>query len=265
MALSDSGSEGKKFWWDDSAYSEKVIRRVFMTHAATRYKDNIHKMRKMQKKHTSVNQEIWEAWNAFWDTEKEKKKSETARANRMSEPAGPGSGPAKELGRKPTATELYSRLHKTKAEKKPVDKRVQDMTDAIAERLAAATQSPTGEGSTSSPVDETQIFMDIEGVNKKHRVYGLDSATSRYVGPSIRPQRGSSSRTSQQADEEVERRVQAGIQEGLRQVEQRLAAQQASMAQMIRDEIARMMPNLPPEYQPQFPPPPPDGGDTTDL
>ncbi|XP_055960620.1 uncharacterized protein LOC130015103 [Mercurialis annua] len=272
----------KKFWWDDSAYSEEVIRRVFMTHAATRYKDNIHKMRKMQKKHTSVNQEIWEAWNAFWDTEKEKKKSETARANRMSEHAGPGSGPvrhtggsrsaikhmdvmAKELGRKPSATELYSRLHKTKAEKKPVDKRAQDMTDAIAERLAAATQSLTGEGSTSSPVDETQIIMDIEGVNKKHRVYGLGSATSRYVGPSIRPQRGSSSRTSQQEDEEVERRVQASIQEGLRQVEQRLAAQQASMAQMIRDEIARMMPNLPPEYQPQFPHLPPDGGDTTDL
>ncbi|XP_050229105.1 uncharacterized protein LOC126678247 [Mercurialis annua] len=259
-----------------------------MAHAATRYKDNIHKMRKEQKKHTSVNHEIWDAWNAFWDTDKEKKKLEIARANRMSEPPGAGSGPvrhtgksrsaikhmdvmAKELGRKPIATELYSRLHSTKAEKKPVDKRAHDMTDfpekwvAIAERLAAATQSPIEEGISSSPVDETQLFLDIEGVNKKYRVYGLSSTSSRYAGPSIRLQQGNSSRTSQQADEEVERRVQAGIQEGLRHVEERLAAQQASMAHMIRDEIARMIPNLPPQYQPQFPPPPPNGSDNTDL
>ncbi|XP_050207363.1 uncharacterized protein LOC126656788 [Mercurialis annua] len=161
----------------------------------------------------------------------------------MSEPAGAGSGPVRhtggsrsalkhmhvmerELGRKPSATELYTRLHSTKADKKPIDKRAHDMTvlnmlrtfpekwDANTERLAAATQPQTGEGSSSSPVavDETQVFLDIEGINKKKRVYGLGSASSRYVGPSSRVQRGSSSRTSQQAGEEVERRVQAGIQ-----------------------------------------------------
>ncbi|XP_055960661.1 uncharacterized protein LOC126668629 [Mercurialis annua] len=186
-------------------------------------------------------------------------------------------------------TELYSRLHSTKADKRPVDKRAQDMThfpekwDAIAQRLAAATQSQTGEGSSASPgeVNETQLFLDIEGVNKKHRVYGLGSASSRYAGPSSRTQRGSSSRTSQQTEEDIDLRVQAGIQEGLREVEQRLAEkqrqelaeqlaaarreQQESMAQLIREEIARLMPTLPSEHRPQFPPPPPDGGDTTDL
>ncbi|XP_050222376.1 uncharacterized protein LOC126672469 [Mercurialis annua] len=155
--------------------------------------------------------------------------------------------------------------------------------DAIAQRLAAATQSQTGEGSSASPaeVNETQLFLDIEGVNKKHRVYGLGSASSSYAGPSSRTQRGSSSRTSQQTEEEIDRRVQAGIQEGLREVEQRLAEkqrqelaeqlaaarreQQESMAQLIREEVARLMPTLPAEYRSQFPPPPPDGDDTTDL
>ncbi|XP_050217519.1 uncharacterized protein LOC126668357 [Mercurialis annua] len=287
----------KEFWWDSSVYSDELIRQVFMTHAATRYKDNVHKMKSKKQKHKSVGQDIWDAWNVFWDTKAEKKKSEIARANRMSEPAGAGTGPvrhtggsrsaikhmdvmAKEFGRKPSATELYTRLHSTKGEKKLVDKRAQNMTDAIAERLAAATQSPTGEGSSTSPaeVDETQLFLDIEGVNKKHRVYGLGSASSRYAAPSSsRAHRGSSSRSTQLADEDIERRVQTGIQEGLREVEERLAEQnrqqlaeqrrehQAAMAQLIREEIVRMMPNLPPEYQPQFPAPPPDRDDTTDL
>ncbi|XP_050238200.2 uncharacterized protein LOC126687686 [Mercurialis annua] len=138
------------------------------------------------------------------------------------------------------------------------------MTDAIIERLAAATQPQTGEGSSSSPaaVDETQVFLDIEGINKKKRVYGLGSASSRYAGPSTRVQRGSSSRTSQQADEEFERRVQADIQEGLRLAREQQAA---NMAQMIREEIARMIPNLPAEYQPQRPPTPPDDDDTPAL
>ncbi|XP_050211580.1 uncharacterized protein LOC126661758 [Mercurialis annua] len=282
MALSNNR---KEFWWDSAAYSEEVIRHVFMVHAANRYKDNIHRMRRTQQKHISVTQEIWDAWNTFWNSEKEKKRSETARANRMSEPAGAGSGPVRhtsgsrsalkhmdvmerELGRKPSATELYTRLHSTKADKKPVNKRAQDMTDfpekwvmlilqrkccrnfdAITKRLAAATQPQTGEGSSSSTaaMNETQVFLDIEGINKKKRVYGLGSA---------------SSRTSQQADEEVERRVQARIQEGLRLAREQQAA---NMAQMIREEIARMIPNLPAEYRPQRPPTPPDDDDTPAL
>ncbi|XP_050207501.1 uncharacterized protein LOC126656921 [Mercurialis annua] len=271
----------KEFWWDRAAYSEKVIRQVFMTHAANRYKDNIHRMRRTQQKHISMTQDIWDAWNAFWNSEKERRRSETARANRMSEPAGAGFGPVRhtggsrsalkhmdvmerELGRKPSATELYTRLHSTKAYKKPVDKRAQDVADAITKRLAAATQPQTGEGSSSSPaaVDETQVFLDINDINKKKRVYGLGSASSRYAGPSSRVQRGSSSRTSQQADEEVERRVQAGIQEGLRLAQEQ---QTTTMAQLIREEIARMIPNLPAEYRPQPPPTPPDDDDTTAL
>ncbi|XP_050213104.1 uncharacterized protein LOC126664643 [Mercurialis annua] len=183
-----------------------------------------------------MTQDIWDVWNALWDSEKERKRSETARVNQMSEPAGAGSGPARhtggsrfalkhmdvmerELGRKTSATELNTRLHCTKADKKLVDKRAQDMTDfpvkwdAITERLAAATRPQIGEGSSSSPaaVDETQVFLDIEGINKKKSVYGLGSVSSRYAGTSSRVQRGSSSRSSQQADEEVERRVQADI------------------------------------------------------
>ncbi|XP_050238148.1 uncharacterized protein LOC126687635 [Mercurialis annua] len=217
-------------------------------------------MRRTKQKHISVTQDIWDAWNPFWDSEKERKMSETARANRMSEPAGAGSGPVRhtggsryalkhmdviemELGRKPSATELYTRLHSTKADKKPVDKRAQDMTVTITERLAAATQPQTEEGSSSSPaaVDETHMFLDIEGINKKKCVYGLGSASSRYVGTSSRVQRGSSSRSSQQEQ------------------------QATTMVQLIREEIARMIPNLLAKFRPQPHPTPPDDDDTITL
>ncbi|XP_055961006.1 uncharacterized protein LOC130015258 [Mercurialis annua] len=224
----------KEFWRDRSAYSEDVIR-----------------------------QEFWDAWNAFWNSKNERKRLETARANQMSKPAGASSGPVRHtsgsrstikayrgddllqnsertLGRRPNATELYTRLHSTKADKKPVDKRAQDMTDANIARLAAATQSPTGEGRSSSPTavyDEVVSLIRDPGVcrhrwnHKKKRVYGLGSMSSRYVGTSCKLQRGISSSSSEQADEEVERRVQAGIQEGLRLAQEQQAA---TMAQLVR-------------------------------
>ncbi|XP_050211506.1 uncharacterized protein LOC126661689 [Mercurialis annua] len=203
----------KEFWWDRPAYSEENEEDETEEYLLT--------------------QDIWDAWNAFWDSEKERKRSETARANRMSEPAGASSGPVRhtggsrsalkhmdvmesQLGRRPSATELYTRLHSTKADKKPIENacwlgakyvrvdclfefnKLEMDWEAITERLVAATQPQTGEGSSSSPaaVDETQVFLDIEGINKKKRVYGLGSASSRYAGISSTVQRGSSSMSS---------------------------------------------------------------------
>ncbi|XP_055962340.1 uncharacterized protein LOC130015700 [Mercurialis annua] len=112
-------------------------------------------------------------------------------------------------------------MHSTKADKGVmVDKRAQDMSDAIAQRLAAASQPPTGDGGSSSTaeVDETQLFLDIEGVNKKRRVYGLGSATSAYVDTTTSSRARTRSTQSHRTEEEIERRVQAGIQDGLRQI-----------------------------------------------
>ncbi|XP_050211685.1 uncharacterized protein LOC126661850 [Mercurialis annua] len=262
----------KEYWWDTVDYSDDVIKSVFMTHAANRYKNVIHRMREKDEKHTSISQDIWDSWKAFWASEDEKKKCDVARANQMSEPAGAGSGPvrhtggsrsavrhmdvlAEELCRKPTATELYTRMHSTKADKGVmVDKRAQEISDAIAQRHAAASQPPTGDGGSSSTaeVDETQLFLDIEGVNKKRRVYGLGSATSAYMDTTTSSRVMTRSTQSQRTEEEIERRVQAGIQDGLRQITtevEDLRAQQARtnerMAEIIQAEMAKMMQTLP--------------------
>ncbi|XP_050231431.1 uncharacterized protein LOC126680355 [Mercurialis annua] len=215
-------------------------------------------------------------------TDDVKKKSEIALANQMSEPTGPGSDPvshtggsrsavkhmdvmAKVLGSKPTAPELSNRLHSTKADKRVLlDKRAHDMSDAVAHRLVAASQSTTGDGNSSSPadVDETRVLLDIEGVNKKQRLHGLGSATSKYFDEATSSRARGSSSQSQRADDDFERRVQAGVQEGLRQAtadfkvrvaefgRQQLASNNERMTTLIRAEIAKMMPNLPPEYHP---------------
>ncbi|XP_055961044.1 uncharacterized protein LOC126672804 [Mercurialis annua] len=254
----------KEYWWNAADYSDDVIKSVFTTHAANRYKDIIRRMREKDKKHTSISQEIWDSWKAFWASEDEKKKSDIARANRMSEPAGAGSGPVRHTGGsrsairhmdvlKSSAASLPQQsciLGCTKADKGVmVDKRAQDMSDAIAQRLAAASQPLSGDGGSSSTayVDETQLFLDIEGVNKKRRVYGLGSAiTSAYVDTTSTSRARTRSTQSHPFEEEIERRVQAGIQDGLCQITTKveaLRAQQASaderMAQIVQAELAK--------------------------
>ena len=82
----------KKFFWD-SIYPEQLIGDVFMRHAANRYKDTLHTLKR--KRDDSVNDTVWDAWQAEWATVEAKKKSDIFRANRMSEPTGPGTGPVR--------------------------------------------------------------------------------------------------------------------------------------------------------------------------
>ncbi|XP_055961850.1 uncharacterized protein LOC130015539 [Mercurialis annua] len=236
-----------------------------------RYKDTLHNM-KPDKKEGSVSADTWASWKRDWDTAEAKKKSDIARANRMSEPSGAGTGPVRhtagsrsatrhktvmteELGREPTLAELHVRLHLTKAD-----------------RTAA------GEGSLSTPetIDENDLFLSLEAI-KKQRVYGIGSASASYIGQSSRLRRGGSSQTQQQAvvSEEIEQRIAREVKERLEQrirtleagfgerVEQRIRTLEAGFDERIHTELVRLMTTLPPELRPQFPPPPPPPADDT--
>ncbi|XP_050211829.1 uncharacterized protein LOC126668119 [Mercurialis annua] len=285
----------KGFCWD-STHPEDLIRGVFYRHAANRYKDTLHNM-KPDKKEGSVSADTWASWKRDWDTAEAKKKSEVARANRLSEPSGAGTGPVRhtagsrsatrhktvmteELGREPTLAELHVRLHLTKADRTVfVDKRSKDKNDRFQAELAAATQSQAaGEGSSSTPepIDENELFLSLEAI-KKQRVYGIGSASASYIGQSSRLRRGGSSQSQQQAvvSEEIEQRIAREVEERLEQrmrtveagfeerVEQRIRTVEAGFDERIRTELARLMTTLPPELRPQFPPPPPPPADDT--
>ena len=127
-------------------------------------------------------------------------------------------------------------------------------------------------------VDETQLFLDIEGVNKKHRVYGLGLATGAYIDTSrSRAHRVRSSRPSSSSQPDASSQVisagrrcksgckrkcskckRSGKSQMYSQMQARMHADmQAQMADFIRAEVAKMMPTLPPEHRP----PPRDDND----
>ncbi|XP_055959863.1 uncharacterized protein LOC126660531 [Mercurialis annua] len=252
---------------------------------------------KPDKKEGSVSADTWASWKRDWDTAEAKKKSDIARANRMSEPSGAGTGPVRhtagsrsatrhktvmteELGREPTLAELHVRLHLTKADRTVfVDKRSKDKNDRFQAELAAATQSQAaGEGSSSTPepIDENELFLSLEAV-KKQRVYGIGSASASYIGQSSasRLRRGGSSQQGNVSTEDIEQRIAREVEERLEQrirtveagfeerVEQRIRSVEAGFDERIRTELARLMTTLPPELRPQFPPPPPPPADDT--
>ncbi|XP_050228578.1 uncharacterized protein LOC126677821 isoform X1 [Mercurialis annua] len=92
----------KGFCWDPT-YPEDLIRGVFYRHAGNRYKDTLHNM-KPDKKEGSVSADTWASWKRDWDTAEAKKKSDIARANRMSEPSGAGTGPVRHTAGSRSAT-----------------------------------------------------------------------------------------------------------------------------------------------------------------
>ncbi|XP_055962288.1 uncharacterized protein LOC126686368 [Mercurialis annua] len=279
----------KKFWWD-SIYPEQAIRDVFMRHAANRYKDTIHAMKSVRD--NSVTDDIWAAWNAIWDTAAAKRKSAIARANRMSEPSGPGTGPVRhtagsrsavkhmtvlsqELGRPATYAELHVRMHSTKDDRnKFVDKRSQDKHERFLAERAAATQSSPAEGSSSTPqsIDENELFLSLEAV-KKQRVYGVGSAAASYIasfkGTGVR--RGSCSSSQQtHSTEDIEERIQREVSarvQGMREEIQRDVESSVDerIAERVRSELAKMMSTLPEAMRPPQPPSGPDDEDITRL
>ncbi|XP_050222448.2 uncharacterized protein LOC126672536 [Mercurialis annua] len=202
----------KKFFWD-SIYPEQLIRDVFMRHAVNRYKDTLHALK--GKRDDSVNDTVWDAWQAEWATVE-----------------------GQELGRIPTYTKLYVRMHSTqKDQTKFVDKRSKDKP----------------------------------GV-KKQRVYGVGSAAASYIASSqtSHSRGGSSSSQQTQTPEEIGERIQTEVEARVHGMEERVRGQvqrdieatvDDQIADRVRSELAKMMNSLPPGFCPLQPPRGPDDED----
>ncbi|XP_050208892.1 uncharacterized protein LOC126659623 isoform X2 [Mercurialis annua] len=270
----------KKFFWEDE-FEERVIRSTFEKHAANRYSDRLSTYKTSREKDVSITDDVWQAWERVWDSDEAKKKSAQARANRMSEPAGAGTGPvrhtggsmsalkhkavlARELGREPTHAEVHKRMHTLKADPtRFVDERARIAAERFEQEMLAATQ--TAEGSTAStPVDPDQVYLAVEGV-KKRRVYGLGSVGSEFVasqrGTSSRRPGSSSQTVSPAADERFRTDLIAQFADTIRdQVQIAVAAAMQQMQQRAQGDVLPTPPPPPP------PPPPPatDDGVTDD-
>ncbi|XP_050207699.2 uncharacterized protein LOC126657111 [Mercurialis annua] len=240
----------KKFFWEDE-FEERVIRITFEKHAAKRYSDRLSTYKTSRERDVSITDDVWQAWERVWDSDEAKKKSAQARANRMSEPAGAGTGPVRHTGGSMSALKHKAVLARELGREPTHD--FPEKWERFEQEMLAATQ--TAEGSTAStPVDPDQVYLAVEGV-KKRRVYGLGLVGSEFVAS----QRGTSSRrpgssfqtVSPAADERFRTDLIAQFADTIRdQVQITVAAAMQQMQQRAQGDVL-----------PTPPPPPPPGTD----
>ncbi|XP_050233232.1 uncharacterized protein LOC126681724 [Mercurialis annua] len=240
-------------------------------YAANRYSDRLSTYKTSRGRAVSITDDVWQAWKRVWDSDEAKKKSAQARANRMSETVGAGTGPvrhtggsmsalkhkaARELGHEPTHAEVHKRMHTLKADPaRFMDERARIVADfpekweRFEQEMLDATQ--TAEGSTAStPVDPNQVYLAVEGV-KKRRVYGLSSVGSEFVASqrvtsSRRPDR-SSQTVSLAADERFRTDLIAQFADTIRdQVQIAVAAAMQQMQQRPQGDVLPTPPSPPP-------------------
>ena len=72
------------------------MRWAWNTHAGNRYASVISKFKLNSGK--GVPEDVWRAWQQEWSKDEYKKKCATAKKNRLSEPAGPGTGISRHTG-----------------------------------------------------------------------------------------------------------------------------------------------------------------------
>ena len=85
----------REWTWDTEQFSEDQIRQAFKNHAQHRYNDNMCRANARGKKPGHVNAVLWRDWQEkYFHTPEFIARSARQRTNRMSEKAGPGTGPS---------------------------------------------------------------------------------------------------------------------------------------------------------------------------
>ncbi|XP_057994922.1 uncharacterized protein LOC131175239 [Hevea brasiliensis] len=165
----------KKYFWDSS--NEAVIKDAWRIKAAKRYKDMMTDLKNSRKKPSYISEETWENFEQYWNEPKVIRQSELYSRNRRGAVNAPGPSThtggsityiewsdklGKELGRKPTPTELFVHTHTRKHDKETfVDKKSKKIHDAIVARREELTQI------TPDNINENQLYLDVVGGGEK--------------------------------------------------------------------------------------------------
>ncbi|XP_057985289.1 uncharacterized protein LOC110639689 [Hevea brasiliensis] len=151
----------KKYFWDSS--NEALIKDAWRLKAAERYKDMMTDLKNSRKKPSYISEETWENFEQYWNEPKVIRRSELYSRNRR--------GAGKELGRKPTPTELFVHTHTRKHDKETfVDQKSKEIHDAIVARREELTQI------TPDNIDENQLYLDVVGGASSSRAFSSSSS-----------------------------------------------------------------------------------------
>lgn len=251
----------KKYRWDASI--DVAVRDLWFKSCATLYRRTIHDWRTRDSHPHTVTTKRWALWKAAWEDDRWKERASKNKANRASEPAGPGTGTTKHIagaktysahiqdlrarhGRDPTSWEVYIHTHRND-DGSFVDERSRLVNEAM-ERYMAESMDPSTEGDepvVPSPESVNNIFKTVVGGKKKGRMYGCGSMASIYYPHDMAPsQRGMSSgvdRSSQEM-EEMRDRLDASIRsnEELRASVQRTEEENATLKSQMEAHVSRV-------------------------
>ncbi|XP_073130755.1 uncharacterized protein [Henckelia pumila] len=153
----------------------------------------------------TIDQAIWATYLAHWETEEWQKLSRTYGNNRRSEPAGPGTGPAKhiagsrpyavhaaslrqELNRDPNSYELHLKTHR-RQNGTFVDSKSQQISEEVERRIIESFPlSHTGEEQHCPTADEVNaIYFDVVGGVSHRRIYGIGSTAQTIFSEEMTP------------------------------------------------------------------------------
>ncbi|KAL3619205.1 hypothetical protein CASFOL_036775 [Castilleja foliolosa] len=175
--------------WDVDRYKEVDMKMIFFKEMKDKYSKRLNDYKRIHvrtgKRPTFIDENVWRAWETEWHKPENKAKSNQCSANRLSEPAGPGTGISKhiggsksaidhsldierEKGRPATAYEIFIRMHR-KPDGTFVDHKSISIADEFQKRLdeaRALLQDPD-----DNEVDENQIYLDVVG-SKSGKFYG---------------------------------------------------------------------------------------------
>ncbi|MED6183307.1 hypothetical protein PIB30_036668 [Stylosanthes scabra] len=149
--------------------------------AAKRLREMIYEIRNKGAPHGWIQDDLWDRLVEFWRQEDYKKLKQTNKKNLASETGGSlhtgGSTTyeatrermALELGRPPTQSEVFARIHTRKEDQLWVDRRSEDTNGAFLEELK---RLQTERGPEPPPIDEDAVWTWIAGGRKRGRIYG---------------------------------------------------------------------------------------------
>ncbi|XP_073126361.1 uncharacterized protein [Henckelia pumila] len=180
----------RQWYWDEfvkyrwEAATDDHVKRVWYINTKELYRQTIHNWRSKNKHPDTVTEEQWARWKGEWDTQSWKDKAAKNKANKHSEPAGPGTGQTKHSG----GSKSYA-MHVVDLEQMEV------FMEAASTQLADGTV--IGEP-TSQVINEH--FKTIIGGPVKGRMYGLSTVANTLFPTAMAPRRRGLAGASQYID-----------------------------------------------------------------
>ena len=86
----------KHYQWDSSL--DSLVKVAWHKKASRRYNNDVSRWKDHSERPSFISENIWEAWQRYWQSQEFQKKSAQGSMNRMSETGGEGVGPSCHTG-----------------------------------------------------------------------------------------------------------------------------------------------------------------------